>query len=165
MQIAKNVDEWLIIHRGAVPGSDHRNEQLGHQHTIFTYCGWHPKLVEPHRGHGGIFDKNDQPPEMIWHTTNYGLRILQICSHHQGQAIQIGFPTDQVREHTCLLDVVQRVPAGMMWLTASSCQRDILSHGLNSQMDGFGATFDTEHWWVCNDSCTCSFRWSLAGSP
>jgi hypothetical protein len=84
MQIAKNIDKWLIIHRAAICGSDHCNEQLSHQHTIFTYYGWHPKLVEPHCGHGGIFDRNNQPPEMIWHMTNHGLCIFQICSDHQG---------------------------------------------------------------------------------
>jgi hypothetical protein len=26
MQIAQNVDEWLVIHRGAVLGSDHHSE-------------------------------------------------------------------------------------------------------------------------------------------
>jgi hypothetical protein len=44
---------------------------------------------------------------MIWHTTNHGLRILQICLDHQWQAIQIEFPVDRVREHACLLDMVQ----------------------------------------------------------
>ncbi len=57
------------------------------------------------------------------------------------------------------------VPSGMMWLTASSCQRDTLSHGLNSRMDGFGVAFRTKHWWAYNETCTCSFRWSLVGSP
>ncbi|CAK9208410.1 unnamed protein product [Sphagnum troendelagicum] len=52
MQIAENVDEWLIVHRGAVLGWDHRSEQLGHQHTIFAYRRRHPKLVEPHYGQG-----------------------------------------------------------------------------------------------------------------
>jgi hypothetical protein len=37
------------------------------------------------------------------------------------------------------------IPAGMMWLTTSLCQWDILSHGPNSQMHGFGATFNIEH--------------------
>ncbi len=55
MQITQNVDEWLVIHQGAVPGSDHHSEQLGHQHTISAYGGWHPKLVEPHPGQGGIY--------------------------------------------------------------------------------------------------------------
>jgi hypothetical protein len=44
---------------------------------------------------------------MIWHTTDDGLCVLQICSNHQRQAIQIEFPTDRGREHACLLDVVQ----------------------------------------------------------
>ncbi len=107
MQIAKDIDEWLIINRAVIPGPDHGNEQLGHQHTIILEGGWHPKLVEPHSGHGGIFEKNDQLPKMIWHTTDDGLCVLQICSDHQGQAIQIEFPADRGREHACLLDVVQ----------------------------------------------------------
>jgi hypothetical protein len=107
MQIAKDIDEWLIINRAVIPGPDHGNEQLGHQRTIFLDGGWHPKLVEPHRGHGGIFERNDQPPKMIWHTTDDGLCVLQIYSDHQGQAIQIEFPVDRGREHACLLDVVQ----------------------------------------------------------
>ncbi len=107
MQIAENIDECLIIHRAAILRLDHYNEQLGHQHTIFTYYGWHPKLVEPHCGHMGIFDRNDQSPEMIWHTTNHGLHIFQICLNHQRQTIQIEFPADRVREHASLLDMVQ----------------------------------------------------------
>ncbi len=107
MQIAKDIDEWLIINRAVIPRSDHGNEQLGHQRTIFPEGGWHPKLVEPHCGHRGIFKRNNQPPEMIWHTTDDGLCVFQICSNHQRQAIQIEFPADQGREHACLLDVVQ----------------------------------------------------------
>jgi hypothetical protein len=30
MQIAKDIDEWLIINRVVIPGLDHGNEQLGH---------------------------------------------------------------------------------------------------------------------------------------
>jgi len=106
-RISENVDEWFIVHRGVVLGSDHRSEQLGHQHTIFVYYRRHPKLVEPHRGEGGILHRNDQPPEMIWHTTDHGLRSLQIPSNHRGQVIQIGFPLDRVREHARSLDAVQ----------------------------------------------------------
>ncbi len=106
MQLAKNIDEWLIIRRAAISGSDQCNEKLGHQRTIFAHCGWHPKLVEHHRGHGGIFDINYQLPEMIWHMTNHGLCILQICSDHRGQAIQIKFPIHWGREHACFLDMV-----------------------------------------------------------
>jgi hypothetical protein len=107
MQITENVDEWLVIHRGAIPGSDHYSEQLGHQHRISAYGGWHQKLVEPHRGQGGIYHRNDEPPEMVWHTTDHGLNILQIRSDHGGQTIQIGFPADWVRKHARSLDAVK----------------------------------------------------------
>jgi hypothetical protein len=39
MQIAKDIDEWFIIRRAIIPGSDHGNEQLGHQQTIFVEGG------------------------------------------------------------------------------------------------------------------------------
>ncbi len=30
MQIAKDIEEWLVINRAVIPGSDHGKEQLGH---------------------------------------------------------------------------------------------------------------------------------------
>jgi hypothetical protein len=56
------------------------------------------------------------------------------------------------------------VPARMMWLTSSG-QWNILSHGLNSQIIGFGVVFNIEHWWASNEACTCSLSWSPVGSP
>jgi hypothetical protein len=44
---------------------------------------------------------------MIQRTIDHGLRIFQICSNHQGQAIQIEFIADRIQEHACLLNVVQ----------------------------------------------------------
>jgi len=57
------------------------------------------------------------------------------------------------------------VPAVMMWLIVSSCPWDILSHGFNSRIDGFGARFNIERWWASNEARTCSLSWSLVGSP
>jgi hypothetical protein len=54
--------------------------------------------------------------------------------------------------------------AGMMWLTTNSCQQNILSHGFKSQIDGFGAMFNIEHWWAINEVCTCSLSWSRVPS-
>jgi hypothetical protein len=101
----------------------------------------------------------------------YGTRPITACAFSKYartikgkrsklDSLPIGFKSTLV----CLM-WSNRVLAGMMWLTTSLCQRKILSHGLNSRMDGFGVTFDMEHWWAYNDSCTCSFRWNPGRSP
>jgi hypothetical protein len=108
-------------------------------------------------------------------TTNrlrwYGTRLMMVCVLSKyartikGKGSKLNSPPLGVGSTLACLTWSNGVPVGMMWLTASSCQQEILSHGLNSRMDGFGATFDVEHWWACNKTCTLSFNWSPIESP
>ncbi len=107
-------------------------------------------------------------------TTNrlrwYGTQPIMACALSkytrtiEGKWSKLDSPPIGFRSTLARLMRSNGVPAGMMWLTTSSCQRDTLSHRLNSRMDGFGATFCMEHWWVCNETCTYSLRWSPIGS-
>jgi hypothetical protein len=101
----------------------------------------------------------------------YGTRPMMVCVFSKyaqtikGKQSKLNSPLIGVGSTLACLTWSNGVPTGMMWLMASSCRREILSHGLNSRMDGFGATFDVEHWWACNKTCTCSFSWSPTRSP
>jgi len=113
--------------------------------------------------------------ESTTETTNrlrwYGTRPIMACTFSkyartmEGKRSKLDSPPIGFGSTLARLMRSNGVPSEMMWLTTSSCQRNTLSHGLNSRMDGFGAVFRTEHCWARNETCTCSFRWSPAASP
>ncbi len=108
-------------------------------------------------------------------TTNhfkwYGTSPIMVCVFSKyawtmkGKQSKLNSPLIKVRNTSVCLLWSNGVLVRMMWLTTSSCQQNILSHGLNSQIDGFCAMFNIEHWWTSNKACTCSLSWNPTWSP
>ncbi len=103
-------------------------------------------------------------------TTNhlkwYGTRPIMFCAFSKyaqtikGKWSKLNSPLIEVGNTLTCSIWSNGIYVGMMWLTASLCQWDIMNHGLNSQIDGFCAMFNIEHWWASNETCICSLSWS-----
>jgi hypothetical protein len=164
MQIAENVDKWLIIHQVAIPRSDHRMSSLAINVQYLSIVDGTQSWLSP----------TVATRESSTETTNrlkwYGTRPIMACAFSKyvwtirGRWSKLNSPLMGVRSTPAHLTCSNGVPVGMMWLTANLCQRDVLSHGLNSQIDGFDAIFNVEHRWACNEACTCSLSQSPVGS-
>jgi hypothetical protein len=152
MQIANNIDKWLIIHWVVISWLDHCNEKLVHQNTILTYYGWHPKLVEP----------QDPTNCLRW----YGTWPIMVCafSKYAGPtraSDPYWIPHWSWFKSMFVYFIWSRgIHAGMMRLTTNLCQWNILSHGINPKIDWFCVMFNIGYWWAFNQACACSLNWS-----
>jgi hypothetical protein len=86
----------------------------------------------------------------------------------KGKQSKLNYPLIEVGSTFICLIWSNGIHVGMMCLIVSSCQRNILSHGPNSHIDGFRAMFNIEHQWASNEACnyslSCSFTWSFVSS-